>query len=84
MSKMVQRLGRLLCCPREGGCQLPAGCASHYHEAHARLFIAAMREPTDGMVAAGGELLLDGSLTIAQTAQNARGVWRAMIDAALK
>jgi hypothetical protein len=49
----------------------------------ARSAIEAMHEPTETMLAQGGELLLDGRLEIEAAEANARGVWRAMIDAAL-
>ncbi len=49
----------------------------------AREVIAEIREPSEAMLLAGGDLLLDGTLEIETAEANARGVWRAMVDAML-
>ncbi len=49
----------------------------------ARAVIAELRDPSEAMLEAGGDLLLDGRLEIEEAEANARGVWRAMVDAML-
>lgn len=53
------------------------------YRATARAAIAAMCEPTKEILEAGADLLLDGRIPMEVARANVRGIWRAMIDAAL-
>ncbi len=44
--------------------------------------LALLRNPSKAMLEAGGDLLLDGRIEIEAAEANARGIWRAMLDAA--
>ena len=69
MSEMVGRVGDILC---DQGCGPSDEC-----ERIARLVMAAMREPTEAMIAASNREW-DGRMS-----HRSSGAWRAMIDAAL-
>jgi len=81
MSEMVERVALAICRGRRYGCD--GECSEC--QAGARLAIAAMREPTEKMIAAPFEAELD--IYWAYTADGRPGgpedVWRAMIDAAI-
>ena len=95
MSDMVERAVRAMCdVMGEPPCDYPAcGCgADALLVRQALAAIAAMREPSEGMVAAMNDEITNGVRTEGYSDENQYGVyepddeaapWRAMIDAAL-
>lgn len=82
MSEMEERVARAIC-PWSGkrNADCPNGC--RVCVANARDAIEAMREPTEGMVT-GGRIDLHTNEEGALLAAEAKQVWQAMIDEALK
>lgn len=84
MSEMIERVARVLAIEEDQDPDMLNGAVGvvwRLYEPHARALIAAMREPTPKMVAAGAE----EDMWVQNEGQDPQpGIWQAMIDEALR